>query len=112
MNGRRAKQLRRERHGPNLHRFNSAHDTALTWAWASTEPGAVDEAKQATHDRLIAQLGARRRSGVAWDVLEGEAAKAQLRHLHSHSDQWRQGMAKLREFGGFLVVAMANADKR
>lgn len=44
----------------------------------------IEEAKKATHDRLIEGLGRRRRSGVKWHILEGaEAILAHVRDEHA-----------------------------
>lgn len=106
-----ARAFRRRRElGP--HGRSDAIQTAWIPAWASTDEGALEEAKKRTHDDLIAMLGDRRRSGVSWAIHEGDAAEKALGALWKDAapemgDYLREIRRHLRQYGGFFVVAMA-----
>lgn len=38
------------------------------WGFCDPDPQTVEECMQQTHDKLIANLGDRRRSGVSWKI--------------------------------------------
>lgn len=78
----------------------------------------LEEAKKQTHDRLISQLGARRRGGVRWIVLEGMPTRRKAGELmigiapdSLHGHYYRRIQGLLREYGGLLVIAMAPGRK-
>lgn len=67
--------------------------------------------RQRSHNKLIADLGARRRSGVRWVTYGALAATRMLRERGYHHDAaWDQLLAFLRDHpSGYLVVATAEA---
>lgn len=89
-------------------RDDTNYATVLAWAASEAE---LPQARQQTHDMLIAGLGARRRSGVQWRWWTGEEAYSVLdQHLAGPTDQaahYRRLRALLREHGGLLVMALA-----
>lgn len=88
-------------------------ETAWIPAWAGDEK-ALEEAKQETHDFLIETLGHARRSGVSWGIYEaGERAEKAMGELFERADPamadvLRRIRGHLREYGGWLVVGMAD----
>jgi hypothetical protein len=90
-----------------------AHDEMIVCAWVEAEEW-LDEGRQVTHDALIEMLGPRRRSGVRWTMHEGsealEACSVLLQSATGGSaDYYRQLRGKVREFGGWIVIAYAQA---
>lgn len=85
-------------------------------AWAADE-AALPEARQRSHDSLIRGLGTHRRGGVTWTTYDGNGAFAALARLHTTETSeelagyYEQVRELLQEHGGFLVVAMAAADR-
>lgn len=71
----------------------------------------IEEAMQATHDMLIAELGDRRRSGVTWMVYEGPGRYEALKQWHYDTPEF-QGLRDWIDGNPtcVLVVAMAAAD--
>jgi hypothetical protein len=79
--------------------------------WAATEAD-LPEARQITHDKLIALMGDRRTGGVEWRTVVGAQAEQALGTLQvgaspTLADHYRRLGGMLREYGGFLVVASA-----
>ncbi|HUW00817.1 MAG TPA: hypothetical protein VMW08_00560 [Acidimicrobiales bacterium] len=69
----------------------------------------IERAMQASHDALIAELGARRRSGVTWMVYERAQWAAPMRDLFADPDF--DGLRTFLEGDDVvLVVAFAEAD--
>lgn len=91
-------------------------EMAVQAGWCATE-AELTEARRATHDSLIAQLGPARRGGVSWMFETGEQAVALLDEVAKdppssvHADYFRQMRACLREYGGWIVVAMAPGER-
>lgn len=104
MNGRAAKRARRaERHS----------DVACLLAWCATEDD-LAEARRRTHDALIEMMGPARTGGVTWRWWKGERAREVVEVALADPDQpadlaayYRQVLAHLREYGGYVVVASA-----
>lgn len=93
-------------------------DVAVVPAWCADLPDAVAEAKQATHDAVVALLGAARRGPVRWQLHEPPAAYEVLAALASsgpwdaESSAYHRGLrAHLREYGGLLVIAYAPGER-
>lgn len=110
----RAEHRRRERaRGPEP--FRPDDDVAVVPAWAATEAD-LPEARRRAHDTLLALLGERRRGPVHWSWWSGADAFQALRVLAEdtptaeHADNYRRLRAHLREYGGYLVVAMAKGQ--
>jgi hypothetical protein len=89
--------------------------TGVMCGW-SEDQSRVEEVMKFTHDQLIVSMGARRCGGVKWMVQEGSVALMSL-------DTLREGASseflarvidpiqdRLKEAGGFLVVAMADGE--
>lgn len=113
MNGRKAKARNRERAKAAAALADVDKDVGVLVAWCRG-PEDLEDAKQQTHDGLIALMGDRRTGGVQWRICEGrEQGEEALRVLrHGCTDQalldlYRRHGAHLREWGGYLVVAMA-----
>lgn len=91
-------------------------DTGVMVAWARDESD-VEEAKQASHDALIVQMGARRIGGVSWRIARGADAERLLRLLEpvEAGDAGDKGLAETRRLfethGGVLVVATYDRDE-
>ena len=103
------------------HRFPADDDILLIPAWCR-EASDLDHVKQETHDRVIARLGDRRTGGVRWKIAGPDQADAYaaLDHLAkrpenpddvAHSEGWYEHIRRLRalvrEYGGYIVIAMA-----
>ena len=76
----------------------------------------LDHAKQSSHDALIATMGDRRTGGVQWRWWTGQEAHQVLAMLRTDklevedehtANTYRRIAAHLREYGGYLIVAMA-----
>jgi len=94
------------------------HWVSMMPAWCATADDLPD-ARQQTHDALIELLGSARRSGVRWRQVNGDDAVTLLNHLASGQDsrpEWldliRRLRGMLREYGGWIVVAEADAARR
>lgn len=85
-------------------------------------PDHLEEAKRLSHDLLIESMGDRRTGPVQWLIWEGEAAKATLAKLRNEwrdgqpltadeAETFRQLAAHFREYGGCLIVAMAEGRR-
>lgn len=90
-------------------------DYATSVGWAADE-AALPEARQVTHDGLLRLLGGAKRGVVTWRQYTGEEADRALSQMKENADldrfeYYRRISGKLREFGGYLVVAMAPADR-
>lgn len=82
----------------------------------------VETLKQTLHDNLIRMMGDRRTGGVSWIVARDDDARDLLRMLREtpdvteggHSTDWneyvRRCSARLREYGGIIVAAMADGS--
>jgi hypothetical protein len=79
----------------------------------------IENLKKILHDRLIEMMGDRRRSGVRWVVTEGDDARDFLTALGKDNlagtgvawnDYVRQLRARLREYGGWIVGAVAEGE--
>lgn len=89
---------------------------SIVAGWCASE-AELDEAKKGTHDIVIGMAGDRRRGGVQWRIASGADATQILSQLREPqldnelelNDYYRRIAAMLREFGGFLVVAMCPA---
>lgn len=86
-------------------------------AWCATEDD-LPEARQRSHNALIATMGANRTGGVKWSQLQTEAGKDFLANIIGDegnsaelNDYYRRLMAHLREYGGWLVVAQAEGRR-
>lgn len=136
MNGRRAKERRRASAyvsrvgqpghvvelppGMPLPTWDGDESTDINCAemvgWCATEADIVN-ARKATHDALIAAVGDRRNGPVAWREATGADALALLNEIavdppsEEHGNYYRQLRGKLREFGGYIVVALAPATE-
>lgn len=96
-----------------------AHDTwsACTWAaTASLDLVELEEAKRATHDALIAQLGGRRRSGIKWWILTGPERLAALDKFLEDRQPGEPDHGDLRRYcvenpSGYLVMASAEGTR-
>jgi hypothetical protein len=113
VNGRRAKARNRERARAHTKLADVDQDVGVLVGWCrSTED--LEETKRATHDGLISLMGDRRTGGVRWRICTGETeGNEALRVLRDGVrdqallDHYRRLAAHLREWGGHLVVAMA-----
>lgn len=91
---------------------------ATLTGWCAAEED-LDDCRHLLHDQLIEQLGTRRRGPVQWTWSTGPSAIEQIEVLLAPidgepaslelSDLYRQILGLLREFGGFVVTAMAEA---
>lgn len=94
----RAEQLDTERVG-----------VSVALGYAATEAD-VDAIMEQTHDKLIADLGARRRSGVLWDLVRGRARiRRELRRLGVDTERGEIDQRVDDEPQGVLVIAFAEA---
>lgn len=135
MNGRRAKARRRlDGHAgreslrvavPDVHPYDGCGlPVATIVGWCESEDQ-VEGLKRSTHDAVIRQLGAARRSGVAWRIAQGAGASDLLAVLANPDDKaghgpdvtsqelhdyYRRLRGLLREYGGFIVVAIAEGE--
>lgn len=84
----------------------------ITVAWCEDDEH-LDEAKQRTHDGLIALMGDARSGGVTWRMYTGDGALNVIKQLVTTGDpEWGQKVASpvkrlLEQFGGTLVIASA-----
>ncbi len=81
--------------------------------WCATESD-LEEAKQQTHDGLIKLMADRRRGGVHWRICQAgtDQAREALAKLFDGADveladYYRQIAGMMREYGGFMVIALA-----
>lgn len=103
---------RKRRHRTRAHRQHD--DSVFGVKYAATavhSHSEIEEAKQATHDSLIAELGARRRGGVRWWVIAPENVHAFLAEesVRTGSDNSDLLAWFADHPGGGLVVAGAEA---
>ena len=97
------------------HHHNAQHHGVMV-AWAASEAD-LPEARQQTHDRLIATMGDQRRGGVTWRQTTGDQAVETMAMLTEGAtcelaDYYRRIRAMLREHGGWVVVASAPGEPR
>lgn len=90
---------------------DAEYATLVAWCAAKSD---LAEARRQTHDTLIAMLGDRRRGGVRWQQHTGADAVRALGIMREGAtgelaDHYRRVAGHLREYGGWLVVAMAEA---
>lgn len=90
-------------------------DYGTTAAWCA-DADDLEDAKRRTHDGLLGMMGDQRTGGVQWIIREGDAARALLGQLWQGADEelstyYRQLRGHLREYGGYLVVAIAPGRK-
>lgn len=83
-------------------------------AWCREESD-LPETRQKTHDALIEDMGDRRRGGVQWRQYTGKDAVDALAQMTVDADMvaadyYRRIGAHLREYGGWLVLALAAGD--
>lgn len=111
----RAEARRQERSRAKAQR-QPTWDGTTPEGWGTTagwcDEASIELAKKQTHDTLIALMGDRRIGGVQWRIHTGQEAVEALGVLRKgatgeHADYYRQIGAHLREYGGYLVVAMA-----
>lgn len=86
-------------------------DHGVVPAWCATEDD-LETTRQQTHDILVQLMGDRRVGRVSWRWWTGPAAEQSLGILGQgatgeNAEYYRQIGAHLRQYGGFLVVAMA-----
>lgn len=74
---------------------------------ADADPANIDEAKQATHDALIDDLGDRRLGPVFWRILPARQGIDHLRSLNWPDTEIFRYLAK--NPGGRLIIAGAQA---
>lgn len=110
-------QRRREQRARRKHNHDYDPWVGIQLAWAENED-ALPEARQRTHDHLIASMGANRTGGVKWSQLQTEAGKDFLNNIIGDegnsaelNDYYRRLYAHLREYGGWLVVATAEGRR-
>lgn len=60
---------------------------AVCMTYAMAGPDDIEEAKQATHDRLVEQLGDRRQGGVYWRIIPPHEVPGVLRQLSDDEAQ-------------------------
>lgn len=85
--------------------------------WCATEAD-LEELRRQTHDLLIKLLGESRTSGVTWRQYSGAAALSAVTMLRldavTHQLEWvamcDELERKLRDEGGYLVIATAEGD--
>lgn len=91
---------------------------AVVMGWAASKRE-LESVKRATHDTVIALLGARRRSGVTWRIFKGTEALGVLERMRGIpdgltaelDDEYAQLQIRLSTRGGFLVAAEADGDR-
>lgn len=84
-------------------------EVGILAGWARDE-AAIEDAKRQTHDRLIAQMGARRTGGVGWRIYTGAPAIDTVDRFLADGDDpaWSELRRALTdEPESFLVVATA-----
>jgi hypothetical protein len=108
-----------KRNRPRPHRlergghFHEDDDVVALPCWSAF----AEDGRKASHDALIAALGPLRVSGVSWREATGDEAHALLDEMtagemdEAHRDHYRRIRAHLREYGGWVVVALAKARK-
>lgn len=128
MNGRRAKQRRRA--GALAHTKPVTPEQAMqAWdgraaenmgtivGWCASEADLTD-AREALHDALIKLMGDQRTGSVFWVWREGQHAHELLNQVAVDErsqeilDHYRRVRAHLREYGGFVVIAMAPGNPK
>lgn len=110
----RARHRREARAAARPQQFVPDADYATVPAWCATEDDLPDT-RQATHDTLIALMGDKRTGGVKWLWWTGAEAERALGIMRQgavgeHADNYRRCAGHLREYGGYLVVAMAQGS--
>lgn len=94
-------------------------EVGTTIGWCATEADLTDARKQ-THDALIKLMGGLRTGPVAWQWHTGEPAMAAIGEFMGspeaqgspvYANYYRQIRGKLREYGGYVVIAFAPGDK-
>lgn len=90
-------------------------DYAITAGWFGTLAD-LEKAKRQSHDILVEMMGDRRSGPVHWRWWEsGDGADEALRVLSEAAaphelDHYRRVRAHLREYGGFVIVALAKGQ--
>lgn len=110
----RAERRRSERAQKKRHHVHPEGDYGTQPGWFATLDD-LEEAKKLSHDLLIASMGDRRTGGVQWRYWTGDDATRVLRDYTTtggpwKADEWdilRRIRAHLREYGGYLIIAMA-----
>lgn len=114
-----AARRRRRANLPTTWHGEPAADVAMLPAWCA-EPSDLDEAKTATHDGLIALMGAHRRGPISWRIFDGDEALAAMdsyldllplgERNREHLDYLNEIRRRLADIGGLLVVAQAAGE--
>lgn len=113
----RAERRRQERAQRRPARHDD-QDYGVQPGWCATLDD-LEDAKSASHDLLIASMGARRTGPVEWRWWTGDEARRRLSTLWEgwenptayEADVLRRIGAHLREYGGYLIIAMAKGRK-
>ena len=100
------RRIRKEERGIDP---NSDYGTVAAWCLDESD---LPAARQQSHDTLIALMGDQRTGGVQWLQRTGDDATQLLGQLFEDatgeaSDYYRRIGGHLREYGGWLVVAIA-----
>ena len=90
------------------------YGTVAAWCLAESD---LPDARASTHDTLLKIMGDERTGGVQWLQWTGDEAWAALREIREgatgeHADYYRRISGHLREYGGWLVLAMAPGKRR
>jgi hypothetical protein len=108
----RRRQERAERKGTARIRIDADGDYGVQPAWFHTLDD-LEEAKKATHDAVIEQMGDQRIGPVRWGWWTGAEARQQLAVMQrgpmdpQQADYYAQIGAHLTKWGGYFIVAMA-----
>lgn len=83
-------------------------EIAIVAAWCADETD-LTEAKQVSHDQVIARLGDARTGGVRWSISTGADALERLTILEREGGEGplTELRTRLIDHGGILVLAMA-----
>jgi hypothetical protein len=100
---------RKRRHVPGALNPDAEYGVVAGWFQDMTD---LDEAKQRAHDILLNLMGDQRTGPVQWVWFTGDEATDALRTLRQgavgeHADHYRRIGGHLREYGGYLLVTMA-----
>lgn len=110
-NGHRRPRPRAQRRA--RHEAGDSHGVVVGWAM----PDHLDEAKQQTHDTLIALMGTTRTGGVTWRFFEGAGALKMIEKFVAMERDlvmllhYRQIEKHLRGRGGVMVMATAPGSR-
>lgn len=112
-NGHRRPRPRAARRARHENDPNASHGVVVGWAM----PDMLEEAKQQTHDTLIALMGPTRTGGVTWRFFEGAGALKMIeKFVAAERDlvmllHYRQIERHLRARGGVMVMATAPGSR-